>query len=152
MKTKAYNLLKDIRHELGASILLVANENGEALLMAGTRSSETSPLLAALGAAGLSALQEMVAASFVTAEESDEQMLTLEVARGLIVIFSTPPLLFLAILPDKSRLGLARLLLRRLSQQCRWEDLLPTAAKVGDLPDLGGSDTSQLFANLWGES
>ena len=149
MTSKAHRLLQEVSQELGVRALIVAHESGEALLVAGSETSHTTNLLAALGAAGLSALQEMVTASFADAEKrGGAQMLILEVEQGLIMIYSSPPVLFLAVLPDKTRLGLARLLLRRLTSQCRWESLLPES-RPRDFPQLDESGAHQLFADLW---
>jgi len=145
--SKAKHLLREVWHELGARVLIVAHENGEALLVAGNEEPQTTSLLAALGAAGLSALQEMVSASFSNMKRGGAQLLTLEVEKGVIVIYALPPVLFLTVLPDKSRLGMARLLLRRLAEQYPWETLLPTPSQ--EKPQLDASDATQLFADLW---
>ncbi len=147
MNREPYRILQDTRREIGASLLIVANESGEALLIDGHREMHTTTFLAALGAAGLSALQEMVTATFTQARPDEEQMLTLELSKGIILIYSTPPILFLAVLTAKNPLGLARLLLKRLASEYPWEKLLPEARQ--QLPSLDEGDESQLFASLW---
>ncbi|NPA27036.1 MAG: hypothetical protein GXO36_05525 [Chloroflexi bacterium] len=155
MKGEAYTLLQETRQELGASVILIANEAGQALLYEGIEPPQTMDLLAALGAAGLSALQEIITASFKgwgrNAHQGD-QILMLEVDPGIILILARAPFIFLVILTDKTRLGLARLLLRRLANQYPWERLLTTAQRH-ELPlrkDKSMSETrKQLFRDLW---
>ncbi len=154
MNGEAYMLLQETRQELGASVILIANEAGQALLYEGIEPPQTMDLLAALGAAGLSALQEIITASFKSLGRNaqGDQILILEVEPGIILILARAPFIFLVILSDKTRLGLARLLLRRLANQYPWETILTTAQKQ-DLPLPKQSNTNearnQLFRDLW---
>ncbi|NPA06399.1 MAG: hypothetical protein GXO54_03240 [Chloroflexi bacterium] len=154
MNGEAYTLLQETRQELGASVILIANEAGQALLYEGIEPPQTMDLLAALGAAGLSALQEIISASFkgLGRRAQGDQILILEVEPGIILILARAPFIFLAILSDKTRLGLARLLLRRLANKYPWESLLQPAAKQDlPLPKQTNSHEArkQLFRDLW---
>ncbi len=150
MDKKALSLIQDVRYELGASVLLVASEDGQALLCEGNEEPQTMSLLAALGAAGLSAMQEVLTTSFRLMEPEKEQLLTLEISAGFILVLSMSPFIFLAVIRDKGRLGLARLLLRRLATQVAWENLfqMEEAASQPPLPQQP-DEGEDLFRNLW---
>ncbi|GEM_PF-3765085 len=145
-REKALSLIEDALRDLGASVMLVASQNGEALLFAGDEEPRQMGLLAALGAAGLSALQEVIMTAFSGVEGEEEQLMTLEVSDGLIVLLSSPPVMFLAVFRDKSRLGLARLLLKRLVSKCDWDALLPNEA---DHVSLEEKQLQHLLEGLW---
>ncbi len=116
--------LQEVRYETGASVVLIADESGRALIYTGTEEPHTISLLAALSAAGLSALQEIIMTSFRLPQAADEQMLMLEVPQGEILLLSKPPLVFLLVFSDKTRLGMARLLLKRLAKEADWRAIL----------------------------
>ncbi len=108
-------------------------------------------LLAALGAAGLSALQEIILASFHVHKEGGEQSLILEVPEGIIFLVSYQSLIFLAVFRDKSRLGLARLLMRKLARAHNWKEVLGTVSQEEVEDGLGedDQDLDTLFESLW---
>ncbi len=147
-------VLRDVAHELNARILLVAGSEGQVLLYEGMETPKTMDLLAALSAAGMSALQEIILAAFRSARRDADNLLILEVPQGVILISSQPPYLFMAVISDKTRLGLARMLLRRLSQEYDWSQILiqeeagpsPFASRSHPQAEGQGED---LFAELW---
>ncbi len=145
-KEKALLLMENALRDLGASVVLVASRGGEALLFAGDEEPKQMGLLAALGAAGLSALQEIIVTAFSGIGADEEQLMTLEVADGLIMLLSSPPVMFLAVFRDKSRLGLARLLLKRLIGRCDWDSLLPNEA---DTIMVDEGDFQDALEGLW---
>lgn len=142
--------LNSVAQELSSSVLLVADEQGRALLYTGIESPKTMDLLAALGAAGLSALQEIILASFHVHKEGEEQSLILEVPEGIIFLVAYQSLIFLAVFRDKSRLGLARLLMRKLARAHNWKEILGnTPQEVENGMDEDDQDLDALFESLW---
>ncbi len=145
-------VLQDVARELGARILLVAGTEGQVLLYEGSEPPKTMDLLAALSAAGMSALQEIILAAFRSARRDADNLLILEVPQGVIVIGLQAPHIFMAVMTDKTRLGLARMLLRRLSRDYDWSQIWEQASEDPFSPRTSSQSEGHeedLFAELW---
>ncbi|GEM_PF-7123439 len=145
--------------EMGADVLVVLDGAGHLIEAVGGRPGFSAETMSSLAAASLAALREIRRLSHIGAGD-DEELVLLEGPHGRVFMGKGKgELLFLAVLPAESFLGMARLIFKQLLER-EWEGVeRPTS--VNDLPlpsfsedeqtllddfdDLGGFDLDAIW-------
>ncbi|MDQ7028585.1 MAG: hypothetical protein Q9O62_01775 [Ardenticatenia bacterium] len=118
--------------EMGANVLVVLDGAGHLIETVGGRPGFSTETMSSLAAASLAALREIRRLSQIGAGD-DEELVLLEGPQGRVFMGKGKgELLFVAVLPPESFLGMARLIFKQLLDR-EWEGVeLP--ASVDDLP------------------
>ncbi len=140
--------LEETARELQARLLLAVDEGGTVVGVVGETEHYDVPSIGALASGSLGAFAEISALTGGGLADDQHALIILEGPKGIVLLArDAGPLAFLAILPPKGFLGMARLMLKDLLRQewqvvrAAWEDM--------DMPLENLEETP--FSGLWAE-
>ncbi len=157
-QTEARRLWLKALQEMQAEVLVVLDESGCLIDKVGTRPDLNAETLSSLAAASLMALHEIRRLAQIGQSDHHELVL-LEGPLGKVFIGKgRQGLVFLAVLPPDSFLGMARLIFKQLLDR-HWDVVLPSVDELSsspfpgeqalpnDLDDLEGLDLDAIWSN-----
>ena len=146
---EARRLWQKALQEMQADVLLVLDESGYLIDTVGSRPGLSAEILSSLAAASLMALREIRHQAHI-GQSDDHELVILEGPLGRVIMGKGGQgLVFVAVLPPDSFLGMARLIFKQLLER-QWDVALPSADDLSVPPFPGADELSDDFEELEG--
>ncbi len=146
---EARRLWQKALQEMQADVLLVLDESGYLIDTVGSRPGLSAETLSSLAAASLMALREIRHQAHI-GQSDDHELVILEGPLGRVIMGKGGQgLVFVAVLPPDSFLGMARLIFKQLLER-QWDVALPSVDDLSVSPFPGADELPDDFEELEG--